>query len=387
LASSIEFNYKLLNFNEMKKQILFMMFLSLAFVFAGVNDAFAQLDPNYPAGTAKTPAIPLGCAADFGHLNPNPGQEYTYEISTTPAAIGSVHWFVTDESDVIYLDGGAAVLQPSRDNSTDGYEYILEAEAGVYNVATNTQKTIDITWQYFEPANEVLLVAYVTTADGCTDNVEVWRIEPAFSFTLDVLAMDDDGNLSTGASFADECVSPVVSATYDGTELTMDYGINYLYFSVTAANFVGSWMPDLDASITAGVGGAIGDIHWAYPTEATETGTWNLTTDAVNASAAATNGVVGVDGEHIIVRVEIINDAVEDPVGATAATVTLTIDGIMYDAANLNYTNPDLRDVEEVGGVCIQDGDPDEASHSLLPRPLITEVTPDATDGPFEPKP
>ena len=381
----------------MKKQILFLTLFSLALIFAGTK-SYGQ-DIDYTIGTTKTPAVGLNCASGgtVGHLNPTPGINYEYIIETDPATVASVLWFVTDDEDVIAA-GGA--LTTTRDDLTAGYVYISETEDGeaseddVYDNAANVDHSINITWNNFDGSDPdaVLLVAYVTGVDGCSDNIEVWRIEPIFLFTLDVLAMEEDGDLETAGSFEDECVSPVYSALYNLTELAMDYGQNYVYFSVTAANFVDSWMPDISA--VASNGAVATDIYWAYPSEATVsdgTGTWNLPSVAVVAggeggAVVGDDGTVGDAGEYIIVRVLVDHGNIEAPVGpspANDATVILSIDGIMYDATNTNHTNNDLLDVDDDGTDCVQNVT-DQATHLLLPRPDINENTPGV--GTFEPK-
>lgn len=360
----------------MKKQILIFAMFTLALYFAGTNMSFGQTYIDYVTGAPTcTPALPLSCATASGKLNPTPGQVYNYSISTDPLLVSNVLWFVTDASAVI----SAGALTGQRDPGDGSGDYVLLAEAGVYNITAtplNTQKDIDISWQWFDgAAHEVLLVAYVVGNNGCGDNVEVWRIEPTFAFTLDLAALLDDG--TPGNS---ECVSPVESATYDGTNLTMNYGQNWVFFSVNAANFAHSWMPALSATVTGA--STIGTVQWAYPADAqATTGPWNATTVAVAASAAAPGGVVGSTGECIVVRVQILHGNNPTPLAGNTETVTLMVNGIMYDAANLNYTNLALRDVDEVNGDCVQDHD-DTVTYTLLARPQITALDP----VPFEPK-
>ena len=363
---------------------------TLALFFAGTNTAFGQVVySNYVTGApACVTANTLNCAssAALGHLNPTPGVIYNYKIATTPAAVGSVLWFVTDQSNIIVGTGPAPVLQPTRDPGAGAGNYILSNGAN-YNVA-GAGDNIDISWKNFDGvANKVVLVAYITGAVGCSDNVEVWRIEPKFTFTLDVLSMFDGGTLPSVGNVAEECVSPVESATYDGNNLTMNYGKNYVFFSVNAANFVGSWMPALSAVSTTGT---VGTVQWAYPLEAVKnlagvaTGTWNATTVPVNALVGG--GVVGTGGECIVVRVEIINAGVEAPAGVAINTVTLSVDGIMHDPIANIYTNATLKDLSE--GALVTDpcrnNIPDLADYKILARPDITEVTP--APGTFEPK-
>lgn len=382
-------HYKHLIFNTMKKQFLFLVVFVLA-AFAGSKSVFGQVQYiDYVTGTpAKLNPTSLSCAttASVPELNPTPGQPYTYEVATVPSAIGSVIWFVTDNPDIIDGTGTAPVLQASRDAGDGNGSYIAQTTSGVYNNETlpNTTKQISITWKNFDgEANTVLLVAYVKGAAGCSDNVEVWRIRPIFNFTLDLISMYDNGTLGTATTPANECVSPVESATYNAgapETLTMNYGQNWVFFTVTAANFVDSWMPDLSAVPTYGT---VGKVEWAYPNEAGSGGTWHPTTDAVHASAAATNGVVGPTGEAIVVRVQIINGNNE---GLSANTVTLSVNGIMKDAANGSYTNPTLADMDEPAsgsGSCVNNIT-DQADFIITPRPDINEVTPAPTS--FIPK-
>jgi len=368
----------------MKKQILIFAMFILALIFAGTKSYGQVVYKDFVEGTPLcTPAVPLpsACASTAGHLNPTPGQVYNYSITTDPADVDQVLWFVTDNSAVL----AAGALTTDRDPGDGTGDYILQAEPAVYNLAANTQKDIDISWQWFDgETNEVLLVAYVKGASGCSDNLEVWRIKPIFTFTLDVAALLDDGTFGD-----EECVSPVESATYTETDgvysLTMDYGENWVFFSVNAANFAHSWMPDLSAVVTGA--STIGAVEWAYPANAqAAAGPWNATTVPVLASASATGGVVGGDGECIVVRVEIQHGNNPTPLAAATETVTLSVDGIMYDAANAVYTNASLADVDvdpNDPDSCVQDYT-DTSDYTLKARPQITAVAPAPVS--FEPK-
>lgn len=346
--------------------------LTLAMIFAANNKVSGQTYIKHVEGApACAPAIPLACATTAGPLNPTPGVTYNYSISTDPAAVASVLFFVTDVNPVI--SGGTLTATRDADGGTGNY--ILDAQDGVYNLA-GTATDIDISWQWFDAvAHEVLVVAYVTGASGCSDEIEVWRIKPSFSFTLDVLSMAYDGTLGTVAVPASECVSPVESATYNDPNLTMNYGENWVFFSVNAANFSDSWMPALSATITGA--STIGAVEWAYPTEAVKPvgGIWNPTTVAVDASAAATNGIVDATGECIIVRVEIQHNANGSPRSPATETVTLNVNGIMYDVAAGDYANLALRDVDE-GTTGCDNTKTDKGEFTLLPRPAVTALAP-----------
>ncbi|WP_319500087.1 hypothetical protein [uncultured Draconibacterium sp.] len=358
----------------MKKQILFLT-VFVAALLAGMN-SYGQYVNSMTGAPTCTPAVPLSCLSDADELHPLPGEVYTYTITTDPATVGDVHWFVTDESDIITSATlGTPVLQPNRD-VVDG-DYILTASA--HYDTPGASKTIDISWKTFDTSNEVLLVAYVEGAAGCSDNVEVYRIEPSFSFTLDVAGLLDAGGLG-----AEECISPVESAVYDGTNLTMDYGENWVFFSVNAANFVDSWEPTFSA--VAANGSTIGTIEWAYPTDAQANTNWNVSGTPVDAVVAG--GAVGAGGECIVVRVQVDHGSVEHNNTTAAEVVTLSIDGVMYDPATDGYGNAALADLDEPAssGACVNDVT-DVATYTLTPRPALVDAIPDTpnpTD--FEPK-
>ena len=403
-----------------------MMFLSLAFVFAGMNKSFGQVDPNTndPAvlgGAGEcVPAVPLGCVTDAGPLNPIPGKTYTYAVEDVGAtSVASVQWFVYDATATtgngpnIIVDGSIATAATNME--TEGSSLFLLSAEDHYGAMTAIDAVdgggdpinpleIDISWQSFDgETNEILLVAYVEGADGCSDNIEVYRIEPAFSFTLDIASLMPGGSLNATRdgennplviSDAEECVDPVWSATFTpgATDyLTMDYGANYVFFTVNAANFVHSWQPTFSATHNGTPASTITEIAWAYDGTSTTAADWHVA-DGTTGIAAAVEiqaedvDAVGAEGECIVVRVLVEHGAVENDV---ASTVTLEVDGIMYDAAAdteaARYANGTLADLDEPEGTgaCVNDVT-DSAIYNLNPRP---EVTTDTEPGATTPEP
>ena len=360
----------------MKKQILILI-LFVAAIVAGTTNAFAQnvtqVEPDYleQAATFCTPAVALDCGTG-DQLTPMPGVVYTYEISSS--SVGTVHWFVTDDPDIL-LTGS---LTGNNIDPGDGNgNYLLTADVGVtYNNTANGSVTIDLSWKSFDgAANEVLLVAYAEDAATCTNNIEVYRIIPQYAFTLDIAGILDDG--TSGAA---ECVSPIVSAQYDGTNLNVDYGTNYVYFSVNAANWQTSWETDLAA--TTDGGSAISSIEWQYPDLATTGGAWNASGTEVLAShyASGADGFIDDVGECIIVRVQV--DHLVATENIADETITLTVNGEMINAQTASYdgTYPDL-DEGGAGNACLNNVD-DTADYVITPRPDVNEVDPT----PFENK-
>lgn len=407
----------------MKKQILFLAFFTLALIFAGtksyaqvtvpvsgsiIADGLPAAYVNYlsPSGTLEcAPITPLTCYANVDALHPQAGLAYTYNVTVT-AAGGRIHWFVTDQLNIVAalndLDG--TLIDPG----TGLGQYVLTAGTE-YNNPLQTDNTIDISWKSFNGATTpVLLVTYVVDASGCTDNIQVYRIEPVFNFTLDIAGIEEVTGATT--TTPTECVSPIESAIYDAAAnsgaggLTVDYGENYLYFSVTAANFTHSWQPTFQTVYTGVLGaGATGGItvQWAYPADAiSSTGTWHNTTPANNTTATVTTytstdpvlhpatvgAVVGADngtGQCIVVRVRVDHGINENP-QPTNQTLTLGVNGIMYDAnaatALVTYTNPILADLgpdgSDADSNCDQVDYDDSQAYTLTPRPLIVSATP-----------
>ena len=369
----------------MKKQILFLAMFTLALIFAGTIESYGQYIKNLTGAPACVVPTPLACSINDDALHPLPGKNYTYTITTNPANVAAVHWYVTDVAGVINYTSGAPVLTLAADRDPNGGtgDYVLNATAAAYDAPANTSKTIDISWKSFDgAAKQVLLVAYVTGAAGCADNVEVYRIEPTFGFTLDIAGLLDAGGLGN-----EECVSPVESAQYNGTQLTMNYGENWVFFTVNAANFVHSWMPAFQANI-ANATSTLSAVEWAYPADAQADVNWHPVTDAVMASAAAVGGAVGPAGECIVLRVQADHGNVNElDADVAAAVITVGVNGTMYDPASAGYglaTNKDLGD-GGAGNACTRVDFDDTANYTLTPRPALTDVTPVVAPG-FEPK-
>jgi len=359
----------------MKKQILFLALFTLALILAGTK-SYGQVTyvKNLGGAPAVAPVTAIPCAVE-NELKPLPGKVYNYTV-TVPAG-AKVLWFATDQATIVDGTGAAPVIQPSRDPGTGAGSYILTAPAAVYNQAANTSNTIAISWKSFDgTANKVVLVAHVTDAAGCTNNVEVYRIEPSFAFTLDMIAL-----LDAGTAGATECVSPVESASYDGTtrNVTINYGENWVFYSVNAANFVNSWMPSFTVIGYTGGGGTavvpVADIQWAYPADAVANTAWNAVTVPVLAKVAG--GAVGAAGETIVIRVRI--DHANNENDAANSILTFGVDGIMYDPAAIagaEYTNATKKDLDPgaAPGPCTNNLT-DQADYTLTPRPSVVTGT------------
>lgn len=370
----------------MKKQILILF---VAF-FASFNLILAQeITPDPEALSAIptycVPAIPVAatCAPAAGPNNPIAGQLYTYEVTVTNAGAATIHWFATTDPNFITSTGLTTNIEVAATSP-----YIMAAGA-TYNDPGNTTPTVEITWEAFPATTDVFLVTYVTNEAGCTDNIKVYKIEPSHLFTLDIARITNDG---TGVAAEDHCVSPVFGAVYNTTTQTvdMDFGVNYLYYVVNAANWAASWLPTFQLTAT-GTASTTFAVDWAYPADANNPAGWHSTTPAGNIYTSTddvepvTSGATGVGatGECIIVRVTVDHNQAEV---LNPMTVELAVDGVMFDQVNSNYTNPLLGDIHHTDGGA---GNPcpwydgytnDHVSYTLTARPTIVDgSTPAAT--------
>ena len=353
----------------MKKQILTLTFFMLAIIFAGMKSNAQLVDtPQLDAAVATCPTPSTLSCGTPGALSPLPGEIYTYDIEVTAGS--TIHWFVTTDTNVIDPTNG---LTTNRE--AIGGTYVLNAGTtgaggnASYNDGANTGDILEVSWNYFDPGTTVLLVAYAEDAAGCTDNVEVYRILPVFNFTLDIAALEDDGNVQDPANPL-ECVSPVQSATYDGTNLVMDYGDNYIFYIVTAANWVTSWLPSFNAPTSAG-NSTVGTVEWTYADDANDAAaTWYTASDPVEASHWGVSSV-GSSGQCIVLRVNIDHDNVNEMIAAE--TYTMGVNGLMYNSATSTHDMADLDD--DGSGGCINSVT-DEADYIITPRPDINAQTP-----------
>lgn len=364
----------------MKKQILILVLLITSF-----SVAFAQAPTITGAADCPTPNAVVCLSADA--LHPVPGNPYNYQVDvpTPPTGTKTYNWFVTQDQQFINNSTLTTLIEANDGSGT----HIQATGVGYNNTGTGTN-TISITWKSFthDPAQPVFLVIYVEN-DACpTDNIRVYMIQPLHAFTLDLANLATDGS-APGATY-DVCVAPVSGATYDvgtGTVL-MEYGVNYMFYAVSAANFTDSWMPSFQP---AGAGlrdtRVITAVEWAYPTDAVANANWHATTAAGGiwtstdpVEVQGTGNTVGQAGECIVVRMTITNNRVETTV---AEPITFAVDGVMLDPVNNNYTNAaafgDIHfDENPVGNICPWfDGfTNDIVTQNLAPRPQIDAINP-----------
>lgn len=368
----------------MKKQLLI-----LVLVLFGISLTYGQ------TVTCPVPRnVDVTCLPNDA-IHPIAGNPYDYIVTVpTPPGTHTYNWFVTD--DPAFLAGG--VLTTDIDGAPGTY---LAATGAGYNNTTTGTNTISLTWNSFvyDPANPVFVVIQVTSTSTdpglcVTNNLKVFRIEPVNAFTLDIANVDLTGTAANYETPIDRCISDVVSAAYNSATggVLYDFGVDYLYYVVTAANFSTSWRPSLRVTAIDPLE-TVTAVEWARNDDFTFTTPHAMPFDATaNAyvatdvvTALATNGTVGQAGECILIRVTIDHTGTNGNYqGLANETVTVAVDGF----TQLALTTP-LGDVHWSSTLpsnntfCgLEDGFQfDLATQIIRPRPDIQSATP-AVPGP-----
>lgn len=346
----------------MKKQI-FILIMALA---ASVTMSFGQTVPTL-SGPATCPVPrpldPTMLGSDA--LKPLPGSPYTYEVSVpNPVGTKTFRWIVTQ--DQTFLTNG--ILNEAGAESAPGLHMASAGAELNSTTGEGTGEDIIITWKSFthDPTKPVFVVIFVVNDDGTctTQNLKVWQIEPLNAFTLDITNLQLTGAAEAYDTDYATCVSNIASATYDasGPGVLYDFGTDYLFFTVNAANFTTSWLMDLQLAGETGTQ-AYTAFEWAYANAPTVY-TPFVTGTPATVLAQDPSGNVGVNGECVIIRVTLAHNKEEV---LAPQTITLAVDGVSNLLPDLHYV----------------DGQPDGftndiAGHILKPRPTILEVNPPA---------
>jgi hypothetical protein len=273
--------------------------------------------------------------------------------------------------------------------------------AGTSYGVTSTTPSVDITWspeilagtQYQgtgAPGTPTFVVGYATGAN-CSDNIQVYEINPVFNFVVDIANIDPTDPTATLAWDAptNQCVDIVRGALYGGGEIAMDYGKDTLYFEVAAANFVTDWTPQfrlisgLTGVQTAEIGVASSLANAQAGTFITGlTDSWDATnvgTDWIPGVAlTATTAADAVTGVSAYVRV-IISNLTEESLADNV--FSLAVDAIDNGGAGIWDMEDD--DCPSGGGTDAADRT-DLAEHTVNPRPTIImdAAMPDAAPAP-----
>ena len=368
--------YKHLIFKNMKKQILILAFFVLALL-AGSLTSYGQLTTSNLLPTATT------CVTD--PLHPVAGKTYTYAIdNTNSVAPTSYSWWITKNTNFVT----AASLPDETGKIVAGAGGVISTTA---NGATDG-KSIDIVWspellaltKYPGTGTEPTFVAVMTNG-ACSNNLQVYQINPSASFTLDITNINAAGVTQAYGQDVPQCVAPIHSAKFTGTAVTMDYGKDSLYYEVIAANFVTSWKPTFTIMTGSLAPTQTADIYYAETLAKAKSGAYidqslGLADGAVFSSnksltSAIANTSVGVS---VYVKVVIHNNNEQS---IADRKFTLAVDGQdstnAWDLVNSTCTPTAAADMS------------DFAFQTITARPdVIDKITPTPASAPttFLPK-
>ena len=244
---------------------------------------------------------------------------------------------------------------------------------------TGGTQTMSITWSSLVLANtqyqgtSPTFVA-VMAKGSCSDNIQVFEINPQPAFTVDITNIDVTKNVAEAyGNTVSSCVSPVVSATYNsGTkQIDMDYGKNTIYFEVISANFVTTWTPTISVTgLDSPAETASATIYYSWadakagsnPVE-----TLSFTTDGSQVGTTALGSTVSdtSSGVSFWLAVTVDHNTYENLV---ARPITVTVDGMDTTGQWDLFKNCDTASAAD------QD---DTATQVITPRPDIQDTTGD----------
>lgn len=363
----------------MKKQIITLI---VAMIAIGFSTAYGQVTCPIPR-----PVDILCLPSDA--LHPIAGRPYDYTVVVpTPPGTKQYTWFVTQDQAFI----AAGILTANRE-TVPGLHI---AASGVgYNDPLTGLPTLSLTWKGFipDPLLPVFVVIHVqntaSTPDACvTMNMKVFKILPVNAFTLDIANVNALGVASPLETAIDRCIHDIVTATYDAAApegVIYDFGVDYLYYVVTAANFTDSWRPsvqlagvDAQETVTAVEWARPNDFAFASPNAMPLTAGTYISTNPV--LALDPSGTVGLLGECILIRVTIdhSNGVGFQYQGLADETITLAVDGVT--AITVVPPLPDVHyssTLPVANALCgLADGFLyDLAVQTIKPRPDITAPT------------
>jgi len=361
----------------MKKQI-FILFLAIFAV--SFSSAYGQLVCPTPRPVDAT------CLANDA-LHPIPGTLYNYSISVpTPPGTKEYTWLVTQDQNFIVSPG---TLTANREAAGGNF---LAATGTGYNDPLTGTASLALTWKSFtyDQTKPVFVVIQVKnsdiTAGAClVNNLKVFKVVPVNAFTLDIANLGaDKTTVAAYETSINRCISPIVAATYDATApegVVYNYGVDYLYYVVTAANFSTSWLPSF--KITAiDPKETVKAVEWfkssdaAFATPVAMTFATGVYTSVSPVPVTNASGTVGSAGECIVIRLTI--DHTNKYEGITDETITVAVDGKTQLAATTPIGDIHFSKTVGVAADCgIEDGfDNDIATQILKARPDIQSTTP-----------
>lgn len=404
-----------------------MAFFTLALIFAGTNNnVFGQLlpgitDPTRATPPALQPIPPISCVATASALNPIPGISFTYAMDNGVVAGAATSanwtWWATQDKNFILTEGtnNIATMLLSPTTTTAGTDLVASSPSPTYGtdnkggvLGTNQ---VSITWsssilaktKYQATAADntaglfsTFVVGYSEGAAGCTDNIQVFEINPSPNFTIDIAAIDATGaTLNWGVDSEERCVDKVQSAVYTigtPTGIVMDYGTNTIYYEVAAANFVTNFVPQF--RVISGLNTdqtAIISIYSTYAdaTNPASTPLWSsipITAAAVTANTnfranlglTATAVADIATGVSFFVKVLIDNNTEESLLDNPFVLAVDAEDNVVAGTGVANTSS--IWDMEDADCTAMDDtaDQEDQSTITITPRPTL-QMTPATT--------
>lgn len=345
----------------MKKQILILV---LAFFAIGISTVYGQ---NTSAKAGSAPNTLTGCADDA--LHPIAGKPYTYKLTATPGG-GNYTWWATTDPNFITTTGTTTTTNLSthlKSPTTTPTGTVLSATSANY-ATSGTSDEVTITWSssilgttVFNTAPTFVVGYYEATGTNCADNLKVYQLDPKNGFVVDIKNIDGTSILAYGATDS-QCLDDVRGAKFNGTAMEYDYGTNYLYYEVVAANFSEEWTPAF--TLTGNHTAQTPTIEWSYdgPTAWSATTVWNPASTKVVTTETNTSG-----GVSIYVRVTMKNNNYE---GIADRPITLAVSGTnkegLLDVMNADCSTPATAALAAADDTAVQ---------TLTARPAIAPAT------------
>lgn len=401
----------------MKKQIFILV---MAFFAISFSNAYGQLKPHT-----------INCLPSDA-LHPIAGQDYTYQIDVpvTPSpgtawTAGSLKykWFITQldlnagSLDNLFITNG--VLRSEVDNGSGTGKFIATSSSdystdGV-TVPVGADNILNLTWKNinYDAKKPLFVVISVSGNNTFCDpqNMKVFKIQPLTAFTIDIdnltnlgAAHTSPATATTTADYGDlysQCISNIVSSAFDETsgKVINDFGVNYLFYEVVAANWADSW--NLGVQLTGIDPLETITVEWSKD-RTFATGNHAMTTATAHAAVATvlqytsvdnvepdvlnTTGNIGATGESIFIRVTLDHSftAKESYQGLNDEVIILSVDGMTNWDATLSTPAFTIGDVHWDNGLATAnpcaalapDGYTNDKSYQdVKARPTITNST------------
>jgi hypothetical protein len=214
---------------------------------------------------------------------------------------------------------------------------------------------------------------------SCSNNLQVFEIDPKPAFTVDIASIKGGVSQPFGTDVP-QCVDQVRSAAYDPAtfKVLMDYGTNTLYYEVVSANFVTSWKPTFQIMAGSLNLTQTADVSWYQTLGDATAGTNVIESFAAQADGAIIQGVKPLTtaiantstGVSVFVKVVIHNNKWES---ILANAFTLAVDG--QDASGQWDLDNSVANAASATPVCTAAAadQNDKGVQTITPRPDVID--------------